>query len=65
MSKQRRFECKSFCVLTSSVFQGLDAPFFYEARWRECGISGRVLWSEPERNLAQKLIESLQNVSNH
>ena len=27
-----------------------------------CGISGRVLWSESEDNLAQKLIERLQKV---
>ncbi|HWX55494.1 MAG TPA: hypothetical protein VN176_12955 [Verrucomicrobiae bacterium] len=29
---------------------------------RNCGISGRVLWSESEGNLAQKLIERLQKV---
>jgi hypothetical protein len=29
---------------------------------RNCGISGRVLWSESEYNLAQKLIERLQKV---
>ena len=27
-----------------------------------CGISGRILWSESEDNLAQKLIERLQKV---
>jgi hypothetical protein len=29
---------------------------------KNCGISGRVLWSESEDNLAQKLIERLQRV---
>ena len=29
---------------------------------QNCGISGRVLWSESEDNLAQKLIERLQKV---
>jgi hypothetical protein len=29
---------------------------------KNCGISGRVLWSESEENLAQKLIERLQRV---
>ena len=29
---------------------------------KNCGISGRVLWSESEDNLAQKLIERLQKV---
>jgi len=29
---------------------------------KNCGISGRVLWSESEENLAQKLIAKLQNV---
>lgn len=29
---------------------------------RNCGISGRVLWSESEENLAQKLIAKLQKV---
>jgi hypothetical protein len=27
---------------------------------KNCGISGRVLWSESEENLAQKLIAKLQ-----
>jgi hypothetical protein len=30
---------------------------------KNCGISGRVLWSESEENLAQKLIERLQKVN--
>jgi hypothetical protein len=29
---------------------------------KNCGISGRVLWSESEENLAQKLLERLQRV---
>jgi len=29
---------------------------------KNCGISGRVLWSESEDNLAQKLIERLQKI---
>ena len=29
---------------------------------KNCGISGRVLWSESEDNLAQKLIDRLQKV---
>ena len=29
---------------------------------KNCGISGRVLWSESEENLAQKLIAKLQKV---
>jgi hypothetical protein len=29
---------------------------------KNCGISGRVLWSESDENLAQKLIERLQRV---
>ena len=29
---------------------------------KNCGITGRVLWSESEENLAQKLIERLQKV---
>ena len=29
---------------------------------KNCGVSGRVLWSESEDNLAQKLIERLQKV---
>lgn len=35
---------------------------FTNAIERNCGISGRVLWSESEDNLAQKLIERLQKV---
>ena len=35
---------------------------FTSAVERNCGISGRVLWSESEGNLAQKLIERLQKV---
>lgn len=35
---------------------------FTTAVERNCGISGRVLWSESEDNLAQKLIERLQKV---
>lgn len=30
---------------------------------KNCGISGRVLWSESEENLAQKLIAKLQRVN--
>ena len=29
---------------------------------KHCGISGRVLWSESEDNLAQKLIDRLQKI---
>ena len=29
---------------------------------KNCGISGRVLWSESEENLAQKLVSRLQKV---
>jgi hypothetical protein len=35
---------------------------FTSAVEKNCGISGRVLWSESEGNLAQKLIERLQKV---
>jgi hypothetical protein len=35
---------------------------FTSAVEQHCGISGRVLWSESEDNLAQKLIERLQRV---
>lgn len=35
---------------------------FTSAVEENCGISGRVLWSESEDNLAQKLIERLQRV---
>ena len=35
---------------------------FTTAVEENCGISGRVLWSESEDNLAQKLIERLQKV---
>jgi hypothetical protein len=35
---------------------------FTNAVEHNCGISGRVLWSESEDNLAQKLIERLQKV---
>jgi len=35
---------------------------FTSAVEQNCGISGRVLWSESEDNLAQKLIERLQRV---
>ena len=35
---------------------------FTSAVEKNCGISGRILWSESEDNLAQKLIERLQRV---
>jgi len=35
---------------------------FTSAVEKNCGISGRVLWSESEENLAQKLIDRLQKV---
>jgi hypothetical protein len=35
---------------------------FTNAVEKSCGISGRVLWSESDENLAQKLIERLQRV---
>ncbi len=35
---------------------------FSNAVEKNCGISGRVLWSESEENLAQKLIAKLQQV---
>ncbi len=35
---------------------------FTAAVEKNCGIGGRVLWSESEENLAQKLIERLQRV---
>lgn len=35
---------------------------FTNAVEKNCGITGRVLWSESEDNLAQKLIERLQKV---
>ena len=35
---------------------------FTNAVERNCGITGRVLWSESEGNLAQKLIDRLQKV---
>jgi hypothetical protein len=30
---------------------------------KNCGISGRVLWSESDENLAQKLIAKLQRIN--
>ena len=33
---------------------------FSAAVEKNCGITGRVLWSESEENLAQKLIAKLQ-----
>jgi hypothetical protein len=36
---------------------------FTQAVEQNCGISGRVLWSESEENLAQKLIAKLQRVN--
>jgi hypothetical protein len=35
---------------------------FTNAVEKNCGISGRVLWSESDENLAQKLIDRLQRV---
>ena len=35
---------------------------FTSAVEKNCGVSGRILWSESEDNLAQKLIERLQRV---
>lgn len=35
---------------------------FTQAVEKNCGISGRVLWSESDENLAQKLIERVQRV---
>jgi len=35
---------------------------FTQAVEKNCGISGRVLWSESDENLAQKLIERIQKV---
>jgi hypothetical protein len=35
---------------------------FTSALEKQCGISGRLLWSESEENLAQKLIARLQRV---
>ncbi len=35
---------------------------FTSAIEKNCGITGRVLWSESEENLAQKLVERLQRV---
>lgn len=35
---------------------------FTSAVEKNCGISGRILWSESEDNLAQKLIERLQKI---
>src|SRR5579884_990929 len=35
---------------------------FTSAVEKNCGISGRVLWSESEENLAQKLVSRLQKV---
>jgi hypothetical protein len=36
---------------------------FTQAVEKNCGITGRVLWSESEENLAQKLIAKLQRVN--
>ena len=36
---------------------------FTSAVEKNCGISGRVLWSESDENLAQKLIDRLQRVN--
>jgi hypothetical protein len=35
---------------------------FTQAVEKSCGISGRILWSESEENLAQKLVARLQRV---
>jgi hypothetical protein len=53
--------------LTHAVEQRIKANVhklvtFTTAVENNCGISGRVLWSESEDNLAQKLIERLQRV---
>ncbi|HLJ90155.1 MAG TPA: hypothetical protein VKZ53_25315 [Candidatus Angelobacter sp.] len=53
--------------LTTSVEQRIKLNVqklvgFTTAIEKNCGISGRVLWSESEDNLAQKLIERLQKV---
>ena len=36
---------------------------FTQAVEKNCGVSGRVLWSESDENLAQKLIAKLQKVN--
>jgi hypothetical protein len=35
---------------------------FTQAVEQNCGITGRVLWSESDENLAQKLIARVQRV---
>jgi len=64
-----------FGLDTSFIFEGREISAFIEKHLRSniaklvgfsaaveknCGISGRVLWSESEENLAQKLIAKLQ-----
>lgn len=64
-----------FGLDTSFIFEGREISPFIEKHLRSniaklvgfsaaveknCGISGRVLWSESEENLAQKLIAKLQ-----
>ena len=64
-----------FGLDTSFVYEGLQLSPFVEKHLRaniaklvafsaavekNCGLSGRVLWSESEENLAQKLIAKLQ-----
>jgi hypothetical protein len=66
-----------FGLDTPFLFEGLDVSETSEPRIRanvqklinfsnavekNCGVTGRVLWSESEENLAQKLIARLQKV---
>ena len=58
------YEGQQLTPIVESRFRGNVQRLvaFTTAVEKNCGISGRVLWSESDENLAQKLIERLQRV---
>jgi hypothetical protein len=58
------YEEQELTTVTESRFRANVQKLvnFTSAVEKNCGISGRVLWSESDENLAQKLIERLQRV---
>jgi hypothetical protein len=58
------YEDQELTAVTESRFRANVQKLvaFTMAVEKNCGISGRVLWSESDENLAQKLIERLQRV---